>query len=267
MLRLGHIVYSNCFPVHARFVHKAPPPGVTLVSGVPSLLNDLLARGLVDVAPSSSIEYARHGDRYRLFPDVVIGSRGAVKSILLVGSPPETLEGRVVALPTASATSVVLLKILLRTRWRVAPRFMWFDQASVDPFALGAAAALYIGDIALRRDLHPHAPARVDLGAEWYAETGLPFAFALWQASGGSASALRRLSSALVDSHAYWRERRTELAERYAAVFGLDARLLDAYWGGLQFNLDAPMVEGVRAFYRLAGEIGEVAAAPPLVWI
>jgi len=267
MLRLGHILYSNCFPVHARFVHKAPPPGVRLVSGVPSYLNGLLARGQIDVAPSSSIEYARHDGRYRLFPHVVIGSVGAVRSILLVGSPPETLDRRVVALPTASATSVVLLKILLRTRWRVAPRFIWFDQASDDPFALGAAAALYIGDIALRRDLHPHAPARVDLGAEWYAETRLPFAFALWQASGGSATALRALSSALVDSHAYWRERRTDLAERYAATFGLDARVLDAYWSGLQFELDAPMVEGVRAFYRLAAEIGEVAAAPPLVWI
>ncbi len=238
-----------------------------LEPGVPSLLNDLLARGLIDVAPSSSIEFARHSDRYRLFPNVVIGSRGAVRSILLVGSQPETLDGRVVALPTASASSVVLLKILLRTRWRVEPRFVWFDQARTDPFALGAAAALYIGDAALRRDLHPDASARVDLGAEWHAETGLPFAFALWQASGGPTTALRRLSTALVDSHAYWRERRTELADRYAATFGLDAGILDAYWGGLQFELDAPMIEGVRAFYRLATEIGELAAAPPLAWI
>ncbi len=267
MLRLGHIVYSNCFPVHARFIHKAPPPGVSLVTGVPSALNDLLARGVIDVAPSSSIEYARHADRYRLLPDVVIGSRGAVRSILLVGSPPEMLDGGVVALPTASATSVVLLKILLRIRWRVAPRFIWFDQACDDPFALGAGAALYIGDVALDPDLHPRAPARIDLGAEWYAETGLPFAFAVWQASGGSTTALRALSAALVDSREYWRDRRTELAGRHAASFGLDACTLEAYWSGLQFDLDEPMLEGVRAFYRLAFEIGEVAAAPPLVWI
>jgi chorismate dehydratase len=267
MLRLGHIVYSNCFPVHARFIHDAPPPGVSLMAGVPSLLNDLLARGVIDVAPSSSIEYARHGGRYRLLPDVVIGSRGAVNSILLVGAPPEMLEGKVVALPTASATSVVLLKILLRTRWRVAPRFTWFDQAADNPFALGAAAALYIGDIALRPDLHPRAPARVDLGAEWYAETGLPFAFALWQAGGGSAAALRTLLNALVDSRAFWRERRSDLAERHAATFGLSARALEKYWSGLQFELDASMVEGLRAFYRMAVEIGEIGAAPSLEWI
>lgn len=266
MLRLGHIVYSNCFPVHARFIHEAPPQGVSLVTGVPSSLNDLLARGVIDVAPSSSIEFARLGGRYRLLPDVVIGSCGAVNSILLVGAPPEMLEGKAVALPTASTTSVVLLKILLRTRWRVAPRFIWFDQAVDNPFALGAAAALYIGDIALRSDLHPQAPARVDLGAEWYAETGLPFAFALWQA-GGDSAALRALWRALVDSRAYWRERRSALAERYAEKFGLSARVLDAYWSGLQFELDAPMVEGVRAFYRLAVEIGEIGAAPPLAWI
>ncbi len=59
MLRLGHIVYSNCFPVHARFIDQAPPAGVTLTHGVPSRLNELLGRGEIDVAPCSSIEYAR----------------------------------------------------------------------------------------------------------------------------------------------------------------------------------------------------------------
>jgi predicted solute-binding protein len=149
MLRLGHIVYSNCFPVHARFIDQAPPEGVVLAQGVPSVLNDMLAHGDIDVAPCSSIEYARHAERYRLLPEVVIGSRGAVGSILLVGAPPAALDGAVVALTTSSATSVCLLKILLRVRWRVMPRFVWFDQGRHDPFAMGAAAALYIGDLAL----------------------------------------------------------------------------------------------------------------------
>ena len=58
-------------------------------------------------------------------------------------------------MPTASATSVVLLKVLLRLRWGVRPRFRWFDQAAEDPFAAGADAALFIGDVALRADLYP----------------------------------------------------------------------------------------------------------------
>lgn len=267
MLRLGHIVYSNCFPVHARFLDQAPPPGVALVRGVPSVLNELLARGEIDVAPCSSIEYARHAERYRLVPEVVIGSRGAVRSILLVGAPPHALDGDLVALTTASATSVALLKILLQVRWGVRPRFLWFDQGRHDPFAMGAAAALYIGDLALNPDLHADAESRVDLGAEWNAETGLPFAFALWQVNGGSTAALRALASALVESREYGRANRAALAERHAASFNVEPLVLEAYWNGLQFNLDQPMLDGVRAFYRLAFEVGEIPAVPPLVWI
>jgi len=266
-LRLGDIVYSNCFPVHSKFLDQLPPDGVALVHGVPSVLNEMLARGDIDVSPCSSIEYARHADRYRLLPDVVIGSNTAVRSILLVGAPPDALDGGVVALTTASATSVVLLKVLLRIRWRVTPRFVWFDQARDDPFAMGAEAALYIGDLALDPHLHADAQSRVDLGAEWYAETEMPFAFALWQASGGSQAALMALASALVDSREYWRVNHTELATRHAARFNLDPAVLDVYWQGLEFNLDERMIEGVRTFYKLAFEIGEIPAVPPLVWI
>jgi len=267
MLRLGHIIYSNCFPVHARFIDQGPPEGVVLAQGVPSVLNDMLAHGDLDVAPCSSIEYARHAEQYRLMPEVVIGSRGAVGSILLVGAPPAALDGALVALTTSSATSVSLLKILLRVRWGVMPRFVWFDQGRHDPFAMGAAAALYIGDLALDRSLHADAESRVDLGAEWFAETGLPFAFALWQARGGSPAALRQLGAALVESREYWRLHRAELARRHARRFQLDAATLDVYWRSLQFELGEPMLEGLRAFYRLAFEIGEIPAVPPLVWI
>jgi chorismate dehydratase len=267
MLHLGHIIYSNCFPVHARLIDRGCPAGVTMIDGVPSDLNRRLAAGELQVAPSSSIEFARHADRYRIFPDLVIGANGPALSILLVGRRPDTLGGRTVALPTASATSVVLLKILFRTRWQVEPVFVPFDQIREDPFAAGAEAALFIGDVALRADLAPEAEARVDLGEEWRAQTGLPFAFAVWQASGGSAAELRRLHESLIESRAYGAACRADLARRYAGVFGLPAALLDRYWANLVFTLDEPMQEGLKLFYRLAAEIGEIPAAPPLVWL
>ena len=168
---------------------------------------------------------------------------------------------------SASATSVVLLKVLLRLRWGVAPRFTWFDQAAEDPFAAGAQGALFIGDVALRPELHPELPFRFDLGAEWWDETGLPFAFAVWQAGGGADAQLARLHGALLESRAYGRERRAELACRYAAHFGFDAAMLDEYWRGLSYELDAPMLEGLRTYYRLAAEIGEIPRAPEVRWV
>jgi chorismate dehydratase len=267
-LRLGHITYSNCFPVHARLIHRPEGGDPRIVEGIPSLLNGLLERGEIDVAPCSSIEYARHPERYRILPDLVIGSRGAVRSILFVSRrPPAELGGAAVALPTASATSVILLRILLRVRWGVEPRFFWFDQAREDPFARGAEAALFIGDVALRPRLHPALPVRLDLGEEWLAETGLPFAFAVWQAGSGDAAALRDLHARLLTSRAYGEENRAALAARYADHFGLPAPMLDGYWADLSFQLDEPMLEGLRAYYRLAAEIGEIARAPELRWI
>jgi chorismate dehydratase len=264
-LRLGHIVYSNCFPVHARLLDQGAPEWITIVEGVPGRLNGLLERGDVDVAPCSSIEFARNADRYRVLPDLVIGSRGPVRSIVFAATrPPEQLDDALVAMPTASATSVVLLKVLLRLRWGVRPRFRWFDQATEDPFADGADAALFIGDVALRPGLYPRVPHRFDLGAEWWDHTGLPFAFAVWQAGGGSDAALVRLHGELLESRAYGLANRAELAARWADGFGFDAAFLDAYWAGLSYELDDSMLQGLETFYRLAAEIGEITGAPRL---
>lgn len=266
-LRLGHITYSNCFPVHAELIDRGAPPGVALVEGVPTHLNGLLERGEIDVAPSSSIEYARHAGRYRIVPDLVIGSRGPVRSILFLASrPPAELDGATVAVPTASATSVVLLKVLLRLRWGVRPNYVWFDQAAGDPFAAGAEAALFIGDVALRADLHPRVPHRFDLGAEWWDHTGLPFAFAVWQAAAGTDAQLATLHRTLLASREYGATHRAELAARYAGHFGFDAGFLESYWAGLSFELDEPMIQGLRAYYRLAAEIGELEREPELRW-
>jgi chorismate dehydratase len=267
-LRLGHIVYSNCFPVHARLLDVGAPEWIDIVQGVPSQLNALLERGEIDVAPCSSIEFARNADRYRVLPDLVIGARGPVRSIVFAATrPPEELDGALVAMPTASATSVVLLKVLLRLRWGVQPSFRWFDQAAEDPFAAGADAALFIGDVALRPDLYPRIPYRYDLGAEWWAHTGLPFAFAVWQAGGGSDGALRRLHATLLQSRAWGRANRAELAARWGERFGFTPAFLDGYWRDLSYELDGPMLEGLTTFYRLAAEIGEIPEAPRLRFV
>jgi chorismate dehydratase len=266
-LRLGHIRYSNCFPVHARLLEAPRDGDPRILHGIPSELNAALERGAVDVAPCSSIEFARHADRYGVLRDLVIGSQGPVRSILLVGrEEPQALTGRLVALPTASATSVVLLKILLATRWNARPRFTWFDQARQDPFDEGADAALYIGDVALRPGLHP-GMLRTDLGESWRAETGLPFAFAVWQTRLRADDRLRGLHGRLVESRDWAAERLSELAGRHAASFGFPPGELTSYWEGLTYHLDERMIEGLTAFYRLAADVGELERAPELRWI
>lgn len=269
MLRVGHIEYSNCFPVHALLLDGGAPAGVEVRTGVPSVLNRELEAGTIDVAPSSSIEYARHADRYRVLPDFVIGCRGPVQSILLeTDRSMDALDGAEIAIPTASATSVVLLRALLELRLGVRPRYRWFDQAlEPDPVGNGAAAALRIGDVALRREF-PRGRCVVDLGAAWLEWTHLPFAFAVWQTGAGPErdDELARLHAFLLESRDYFGRHAEALARRFAADFGLPADRLLRYWRSLRYELDDEMQQGLLRFYAAAAKLGEVPAVPTLRW-
>lgn len=263
MMRLGHIEYSNCFPVHARLIDE-PRSDVSVVTAIPSVLNASLARGEIDVAPCSSIELARHAGEYRVLPDLVIGADGPVQSILLESTRPiDELDQASVMLPTASATSVVLLRILLELRSGLRPRYSWYDQGTVqDPIDDGAAAVLRIGDVALRRSPPPGRYV-YDLGELWSAWTGLPFAFAVWQArtSVDGSAGLAALHAALLDSRTWFAKHDEQLARRHAVHFGIESGRLLAYWRSLRYELDERMQQGVLRYYALAVELNE---APPL---
>src|SRR5882672_5609005 len=82
-LRLGRIGYVNMAPVFYRL-----DADVEEVVGVPTELNRQLVAGELDVAPISSIEYARNADRLRLLPRLCVSSEGAVDSIQLVSRTP-----------------------------------------------------------------------------------------------------------------------------------------------------------------------------------
>lgn len=269
MIRLGHIIYSNVFPVHAGLVTGATP-GVAIIEGTPSQLNAALAAGTIDVAPASSIEYARHAETYQLLPEFAIASDGPVRSILFESTRPfDALGGCTIALPTASATSVVLLKILLHIRHGVRTRFQWFDQdAGVDPVAAGADAALWIGDVALRRQFPPHRQV-YDLGDEWKRWTGLPFVFAAWQTAARSdrAAGLRELLPLLHASRGYFQRNAATLAEAWSPHFGLAPAPLLAYWLSLRYSFDEPMQRGLLEYYRLAAQLGEAPAVERLRWL
>jgi chorismate dehydratase len=268
MIRLGHIEYSNCFPLHAELLEQGDPD-VQIVQGIPSELNRALATGEIDVAPASSIEYARHADRYRVLPEFVIGSKGPVHSILFESTRPiEELNETRIAVPTASATSVVLLKILLRLKYNVTAHFEWFRQEKWgDPFQTGADAVLWIGDVALRRSF-TGTRLVYDLGSEWTRWTSLPFAFAIWQTTlpPERDADLIPLMESFQRSRAYFRENAAALAEEHAEEFGVLPQRLARYWKSLSYEFDPAMQDGLLHFYRLAHVLGEAPHVERLAW-
>src|SRR5262245_49028501 len=162
MVRLGRISYVNMAPVFYRLEAE-----VDEVQGVPTDLNARLLSGQLDLAPISSIEYARHAHRLRLLPRLCVSSEGAVESIQLVSRKPLE-QVRSVAVTPESATSVVLTKVLL-------------PEASHVPLGEEADAKLLIGDAALQSAFEDPTPHH-DLGRLWLERTGLPMVFAVWAA-------------------------------------------------------------------------------------
>ena len=108
MIRLGRISYVNMAPVFFRLEAE-----IEEIAGVPTELNAKLLSGELDVAPISSIEYARNAGRLRLLPRLCVSSEGAVDSIQLVSRLPLE-QVRTVAVTPESATSAVLTRILLQ---------------------------------------------------------------------------------------------------------------------------------------------------------
>lgn len=260
MLKLGHIIYSNCFPPHAGIVMRNVPFPFELVEGIPSELNRMLYEGKVDVSPSSSIEYAMNPGRYLLLPGFSITSKNRVMSILLESRVPiGSLDKKVVALTTASATSVVLLRILLEQLHGAVPSYIQYEQGVEDPSGR-SDAMLTIGDLALVKPHSPDFPYRYDLGEQWHAFTGLPFVFALWHVNYNRniEQELGKLYDILKMSRSYGQSHLQELALSQAKRFGIPADLLSTYWNTFSYDLAEDELKGLMTFYRYAGEIGAV---------
>jgi chorismate dehydratase len=266
MLRLGHIVYSNCFPPHAGIVTNKVAFPFELVAGIPTELNRLLYDDKVDVSPSSSIEYAKHSGRYLILPGLSITSKKNVMSIILLSRlPMEALNKKTVALTTASATSVVLLRILLERLHNVRPDYIKYEQG-VDNPSERADAFLTIGDLAITQLTSFDFTYRYDLGELWNEFTGLPFVFAVWHVNYKKkiARELAELYDILRLSRTYGLTHLQELASTYEKHFNIPSEMLAQYWNSFSYYFGEEEQKGLMTFYDYAAQIGAIPGAPAL---
>ena len=271
MLRIGRIAYANCTPIFHALKEQFPNGDYQYVEGVPARLNALLAAGDIDVCPSSSIAYALNPDRYLIIPELSISSCGPVQSVLLFSTVRiEELDGREVLLTAESATSVNLLKILLRLRYGCHCTFRVTNH-TLDEALQEAPAVLLIGDTALR-SLQAASGHVYDLGELWYDWTGMPFVFALWLASRTAfaehAEELRMLAAALLRSKAYAMANLERIAGSSPDAEWMGTGRLLEYWRrNLSYDLGSRHKDGLIHFYRLAAGMGLIDYAPELAFL
>jgi chorismate dehydratase len=247
VIRLGRISYVNMAPVFYRLEAE-----VDEVQGVPTELNRRLLDGEIDLAPISSIEYARHASGLRLLPRLCVSSEGAVDSIQLVARVPLEQVRRIAVTPE-SATSVVLTKVLL-------------PEAEHVPLGEEADAKLLIGDAALKSAFEDPTP-HYDLGRLWLERTGLPMVFAVWAAPEPAPPGLAELEQALVTSVLTARAEPEQLAYEASERYGYPPGFLARYFEKLRYRFGPRERAGLLTFLELARDAGELETVPELRFV
>jgi chorismate dehydratase len=252
--RLGVVGYLNSVPLVAGL---GADPRFELRRAVPSRVADWLAAGEVDLGLIPAIEYARQPG-LRVVPGLAIASRGPVRSVLLFHRGDLDAVRRV-ALDTSSRTSVALTRVLLHARLGREPEYV-AAAPDVDAMLAQADAALVIGDVALE---HEDAAPKLDLGAEWTRQTGLPFVWAFWAGRPGAVdqagveamqAALRRGLASIDALAADYNPGDARRAARNAAYLRENIR----------YTMGEDELRGLREYYRRAAALGLAPEVPEI---
>ncbi len=249
--RLGAVGFLNARPL--TWALDRAPGDWEVRYDVPSVCSALLRADEIDLGLVPSIDYAQ--DDYRLVPGVGICSHGPVASVALYLRRPLG-EVRRLALDTSSRTSVALLRILCRHRFGIDPEFV-----AHGPDLAGMldshGAGLLIGDPAFDADAGALGAAKLDLGEEWTAMTGLPFVYAAWTGRRGAVdvAGVHRLQAAqaaglaAVDAIAAEYGRGETMRTARAAAYLRD---------NVRYGLGSDERAGLQAFLDHAAELGLV---------
>ena len=280
-VRVGHIRFLNCHPLYYGLEHcgvleegrdrdRPGRPGIEMYPGVPTELNRWLVEGRIDLGLVSSIAYGRNHRQLLLSRNVSISSLGAVDSIQLVTRKPFE-DIRSIALTRQSATSIALLKTLLKLRYRQVVTYGEID-GSIEEALESYDAALLIGDQGLEALYFPE-PGTIchDLGALWQEWTGLPMVYAVSAAredfarsNGPELMAVERELAKCVD---FGRTHLEEVVDSAVGLYRFDRPSLTRYFALLRYHFTEEYQQGLRRFYELAYEAGELDEVPVLRFI
>lgn len=233
---------------------------VQLIDAVPARCARLLESGEVAAALVPVIEYQHLPRDICVVPDVCVGSRREVRSVVLISRRDDLKDIRTVALDESSRTSAALVKILFLEFIGHEPQWEIY-QPDLLQMLSGHDAALMIGDPAMTFD---RTGLKVwDLASLWSQFTGLGFVFAMWMIRaearelmhGIDFEAARDEGLSKVDS----------IASEYAAILGLPAAELRLYLEqNISFRVDDEMSRGLELYFQLAQKHGLIETVKPL---
>lgn len=266
-LHCGRIKYTNDLPIYAAFDAGAIEYPGTLHADVPARLNAMLLGGELDMSPISAFTWAANWERLVLLPDLCIGARDEVVSVVLVSSiPPSQLGAGPVYVSEESASGRYLLRVILERRYGLAPRYV--DEARPFERAQHGDPALLIGDSAIDAIERFAAENVYDLGTLWHEWTGQQTVFAVWAARRDvydlDPAAIGECMHALTDSYTWSRSHPREVVALAERAIARPSGFYERYYGKLNYMLHAAAQNGLAAYCRELVEIGAIPAVPAM---
>ncbi len=246
--RIAASSYLNTAPLIWSFTHGAQCDAVRLFTDTaPARCAEMLARGEVDAALVPVIEYQRLSDVV-IIPDVCVGSRSSVRSVVLATKLNNLKKVKRVALDDSSRTSVALVKIIFREFLGFEPEWVT-SPPDVKAMLAHADAALVIGDPAMKI---PRDQFRVfDLATMWHEFTGFGFVFAMWMARASEADLVRAIDFAAACDEGL--ANLDDIATRNADPIALSRyEIKDYLTKNIAFQMDEDMKQGLQLYFDLA---------------
>jgi chorismate dehydratase len=246
--RIAASSYLNTAPLIWSFVDGPRKHTVELFTDkAPARCAEMLSGGEVDAALVPVIEYQRIPD-IAIVPEVCVGSRSAVRSVVIASKLNNLKKVKRVALDDSSRSSVALVKIIFREflgfepEWQISP-------PDLRPMLENNDAALIIGDPAMKI---PRDKFRIfDLATLWHDYTGFGFVFAMWMAGTNCAKQVRA-----IDFKAAREEGLAHLDEIAASYQDKPAlspdEIKDYLTRNIAFQMDDDMKKGLELYFDLA---------------
>lgn len=259
-IRIGRINYTNVWPIFYYFPMEQFQEEAEQLLQVPTSLNKALAEGKIDMGPISSFAYGQYFKDCVLFPDLSVSAFGRVNSILLFHRRPlEEIVHGTIALPTTSASSVNLLKIIISKYYGGRPTY-FYASPSLDDMMKESDAALLIGDDAIRASWSRSGYQVTDLGQLWNHWTGKSMTFAVWaireQALRERPEVVWRIYEAFCWSKEQGMARPEEMIRDAQSSIGGSELYWKQYFQQLTYDFGPAQWEGLRLYYQYGWELG-----------
>src|SRR5467141_3365781 len=243
--RIAASSYLNTAPLIWSFLFGSKLGAVDLFTHTaPSRCAEMLSSGEVDAALVPVIEYQRIPD-IAMVPDVCVGSRAAVRSVVIASKQNNLKKVKRSALDDPSRTSVALVKIIFREFLGFEPEWR-ASRPDLKSMLQHSDAALIIGDPAMRI---PRDQFRVfDLATLWHEFTGLGFVFAMWMVRNDRAEKVRAIDFAAARDEGLAHV--DDIALENEGKLGLSRAEIKTYLTeNIAFRVDEEMEKGLSLYF------------------